>query len=93
MLFQMLLTFVLIASFYELRFTNSKNVSNSEIDFDDGTPIHEEDLIYGSLNQPLLPGNVVTLQFKKTKIHLSNTSYFFRARAVDEANNVSHKFE
>ena len=84
-----ILTF--IATKYELRFVNSKTLNESVIDFDDATPILEDDLISGSLDHPLESGETVTLEFDSSKMNQMNTSYFLLVRAVDEKDNVSDK--
>merc|ERR1712150_226693 len=79
------------ATKYELRFVNSKTLNGSKIDFDDAIPILEDDLISGSLDNPLNASQVVKLEFESTKMNETNTVYFLLVRAVDEANNAGEK--
>ena len=76
------------ASKYELRFVNSRTLNDSKIDFEDATPILQEDLISGSLDNPLNASQVVKLEFDSIKMNEKNTTYYLLVRAVDEANNV-----
>ena len=80
----------ILANKYELRFVNSKTLNSSDIDFDDAIPILQDDLISGSLDEPLEAGNVVTLEFSSAKMNEANTAYFLLVRAVDENDNVSN---
>ena len=82
--------FNFIASKYELRFVNSKTLNSSRIDFDEADPILQDDLISGSLDNPLESGEVVTLEFYNSNMNEKETAYFLLARAVDEKDNVSY---
>ena len=59
------------------------------IDFDDTTPILEEDLISGSLDHPRNANEFVVLEFNNTKMNAINNTYILLARAVNEEDNVS----
>ena len=76
------------ATKYELRFVNSKTLNDSKIDFDDAIPIQEDDLISGSLDNPLNASQVVKLEFDSSKMNETNTAYYLLVRAVDEEDNV-----
>ena len=73
-----------------MRFVDSKTLNNSKVNFDDATPILEDDLLSGSLNHPLNAAETVFLEFNNSKMHLPNTNYFLLGRAVDDSNNVSY---
>ena len=60
------------------------------IDFDKANPILQDDLISGSLDNPLESGEVVTFEFYNSKMNEKEASYFLLARAVDEKDNVSY---
>ena len=74
-----------------MRFIDSKDATNSSSDFDRAIPIYEQDLFTGSLNRTMNANYLVTLEFNRTVIPLDNTVYYFVARAVDSASNVSTK--
>jgi hypothetical protein len=76
-----------IATYYQLRFVDSKMLNNSKVIFDDAIPIVEDDLISGSLNNPLNRSEIVVLEFNNSKMELPNTTYFLLGRAVDDSSN------